>query len=91
MSKSTRVNTTAEKKVRKKRPPVTGTLIGVRLQPLPLSQLDAWIAKQGEPGLGRPEAIRRIVEPALAAESAAAAKPRAASRPAKSGKRESSS
>jgi hypothetical protein len=70
MSKSTRVNTNNQKIVRKKRPPVTGTLIGVRLQPLPLSRLDAWIAKQNEPGLGRPEAIRRIVEPALAAESA---------------------
>src|SRR5215510_458673 len=59
MSKSTRVNTKNQKIVRKKRPPVTGTLIGVRLQPLPLSRLDAWIAKQNEPGLGRPEAIRR--------------------------------
>jgi hypothetical protein len=83
MGKSTRVNTKSEKKVRKKRPPVTGTLVGVRLQPLPLGQLDAWIAKQGEPDLGRPEAIRRIVEPVLAAESAEAAKPR---RPGKPGK-----
>jgi hypothetical protein len=87
MSKSTRVNTKIEKKARKKRPPVTGTLVGVRLQPLPLSQLDAWIAKHGEPALGRPEAIRRIVEPILAAESTPAAPPRR--RPAKRSKRES--
>jgi hypothetical protein len=48
--------------------PVTtgkGTLIGVRLLDDPLSTLDAWIAKQKEPGLSRPEAIRRLVERSL--------------------------
>jgi hypothetical protein len=28
----------------------------------PLAALDAWIAKQKEPELSRPEAIRRLVE-----------------------------
>jgi hypothetical protein len=48
--------------------PVTtgkGTLIGVRLLDDPLSTLDAWIAQQKEPGLSRPEAIRRLVERSL--------------------------
>lgn len=48
--------------------PVTtgkGTLIGVRLLDDPLSTLDTWIAKQKEPGLSRPEAIRRLVERSL--------------------------
>jgi hypothetical protein len=27
-----------------------------------IAVLDAWIAKQKEPGLSRPEAIRRLVE-----------------------------
>lgn len=48
--------------------PVTtgkGTLIGVRLLDDPLSTLDAWIATQKEPGLSRPEAIRRLVERSL--------------------------
>jgi hypothetical protein len=50
--------------------PVTtgkGTLIGVRLLEDPLSNLDAWIAKQKEPDLSRPEAIRRLVEIGLKA------------------------
>jgi hypothetical protein len=45
--------------------PVTtgrGTLIGVRLLDMPLAMLDAWISKQKEPDLSRPEAIRRLVE-----------------------------
>jgi hypothetical protein len=48
--------------------PVTtgkGTLIGVRLLDDPMSTLDDWIAKQREPGLSRPEAIRRLIEIAL--------------------------
>jgi hypothetical protein len=65
MAKSTRVNTEIAKKIRKPRPPVTGTLVGVRLQPPDLGRLDAWIAQQGEPGLGRPEAIRRVLDKAL--------------------------
>jgi hypothetical protein len=53
---------------RKKRgPPATGkgTLIGVRLQPVPLAQVDRWAASQKEKP-GRPEAIRRLLELALA-------------------------
>jgi hypothetical protein len=54
-------------KKRRGRPVTTGkgTLIGVRLSDDPLSTLDAWIAKQKEPGLSRPEAIRRLVERSL--------------------------
>jgi len=54
---------------RKKRgPPATGkgTLIGVRLQPDPLSRLDKWsISQDDKPS--RPEAIRRLVERGLKA------------------------
>ena len=39
-----------------------GTLIGVRLLDDPLAAIDAWIAKQKELDLTRPEAIRRLVE-----------------------------
>jgi hypothetical protein len=55
---------------RKKRgPPATGkgTLIGVRLQPRDLSALDQWIDVQSEK-ITRPEAIRRLVEHALASQ-----------------------
>jgi len=50
--------------------PVTtgkGTLIGVRLLDGLLATLDAWISVQREPGLSRPEAIRRLVELGLKA------------------------
>ena len=50
--------------------PVTtgrGTLIGVRLLDRLLATLDAWISVQREPGLSRPEAIRRLVELGLKA------------------------
>jgi hypothetical protein len=50
--------------------PVTtgkGTLIGVRLLDVPLATLDGWIAKQREPDLTRPEAIRRLVDLGLKA------------------------
>jgi hypothetical protein len=40
----------------------TGTIVGVRMLDRPLAALDAWIAKQKEPELSRPEAIRRLVE-----------------------------
>jgi hypothetical protein len=65
MSKSISVIT----KKRRGRPVTTGkgTLIGVRLLDDPLSSLDAWIAKQKEPDLSRPEAIRRLVELGLKA------------------------
>lgn len=53
MAKATRVIT-------KKRPPVTGTLIGVRLQPDSLDAVDAWRKKQDDLP-SRPEAIRQLV------------------------------
>jgi len=56
---------------RKKRgPPPTGkgAPILVRIQPPLLANLDVWIAKQGD-SLTRPEAIRRLIEIALAAKS----------------------
>ena len=40
---------------------------GFRLQDDPLAALDGWIAKQKEPDLTRPEAIRRLVELGLKA------------------------
>ena len=52
--------------------PVTtgkGTLIGVRLLDDPLSRLDAWIDKQDEADLSRPEAIRRLFEIGLKAKA----------------------
>jgi hypothetical protein len=65
MGKSIRVIT----KKRRGRPITTGkgTLIGVRLLDDPLATLDAWIARQKEPELSRPEAIRRLVELGLKA------------------------
>jgi hypothetical protein len=42
-----------------------GTLIGVRLQPVPLAQVDRWAASQREKP-SRPEAIRRLLELAFA-------------------------
>lgn len=57
MAKSTRVNT----KIRKKRPPETGTLVGVRLQADLLEPLDSWISEQPEPKPTRPEAIRKAL------------------------------
>jgi hypothetical protein len=51
-------------KRRRGRPVTTGkgTLIGVRLLDGPLATLDAWIARQKEADVSRPEAIRRLVE-----------------------------
>jgi hypothetical protein len=43
-----------------------GLLIGVRLQPQQLAKLDAWIAAQSNPKPSRPEALRRLVDKALA-------------------------
>jgi hypothetical protein len=45
----------------------TGTIVGVRMLERPLATLDAWIAKQKDPDLTRPEAIRRLVELGLKA------------------------
>jgi hypothetical protein len=52
---------------KKRGPPATGKgePILVRLQPIPLADLDAWIARQHDQ-LSRPEAIRRLLEFALA-------------------------
>jgi hypothetical protein len=60
MKKSTRVNT----KTPKKRPPVTGELVGVRIQPEVATMLDDWRRRQDDLP-GRPEAIRRLIELAL--------------------------
>ncbi len=43
-----------------------GDPVQVRLQPQQMSALDAWIASQPEPRPSRPEAIRRLLEQALA-------------------------
>jgi hypothetical protein len=48
------------------RPPVGATLIGVRVPPAGVAELDAWI-KKNDPDLTRPEAIRRLVEIGLKA------------------------
>jgi len=56
----------SQKKKRGPAPTGKGQMIGVRLQPLSLAELDAWIIAQPDPRLSRPEAIRRLVEKALA-------------------------
>lgn len=61
MAKSITVNANRKKRGR----PVTtgtGTIVGVRMLDSPLAAVDAWIEKQKEPDLSRPEAIRRLVE-----------------------------
>ena len=66
MAKSITVNANKTKRGR----PVTtgtGTIVGVRMLDSPLAAVDAWIAKQNEPDLSRPEAIRRLVELGLKA------------------------
>jgi hypothetical protein len=56
--------TVITKKRRGPAPTGKGTLVGVRLQPLQLKALDAWIAQQTTP-LTRPEAIRAMMETIL--------------------------
>jgi hypothetical protein len=56
MGKSTHVNT----KTPKKRPDVTGELVGVRLQPDMAKQVDDWRRLQDDLP-GRPEAMRRLI------------------------------
>src|SRR6266542_889098 len=53
---------------KKRGPPTTGKgePILVRLQPAQLAALDAWIARQRDAQSSRPEAIRRLLEQALA-------------------------
>jgi hypothetical protein len=58
------VNSCYQKK--RGRPPTgIGPHVGLRLYPDLEARLDAWIAKQNEPDLGRPEAIRRILDQTL--------------------------
>lgn len=59
MGKSIRVITN-----RKKRAPVTGTLVGVRIQPEMLARIDA-LRSKSKPKLSRPEAIRMLIVDAL--------------------------
>jgi hypothetical protein len=47
------------------RPRTDAIPVLVRVMPDQLEKLDAWIVKQGEPDLGRPEAIRRLLDKAL--------------------------
>ena len=63
------------------RPKTTGKgmLIGVRLLDEPLAAIDAWIDQQNDPGLSRPEAIRRLVELGLAGAATGRPKKSAAS------------
>lgn len=63
MSQAIRVYT------KSKRPKAAGVMVGVRLQPDQLAQLDAWIARLPRPAPGRPEAIRRLVEIGLERQS----------------------
>ncbi len=71
---------TKKKRGRGRPPTGIGPHVGLRLYPDLQARLDKWIAQQGEAGLGRPEAIRRVLDMALPALDAA--KPR---RPAKRG------
>lgn len=48
-------------KRKKGRPKVGATLVGVSLPPDLLTALDSWIAAQEDRGIGRPEAVRRIL------------------------------
>jgi hypothetical protein len=60
---------------KKRGPPATGKgeLIGVRIQPNLMQALDRWIADQ-LPAASRPEAIRRLLEQALAVASVGSVK-----------------
>lgn len=56
--------------IRKKRigrPPVNAVPVMVRIPPAEIEPIDAWMAKQKEPDLSRPEAIRRLVRMGLKA------------------------
>ena len=59
-------HTVLAKKRRGPAPTGKGTQVVVRMQPPALANLDRWIARQAEAPT-RPEAIRRLVEIALAA------------------------
>jgi len=47
---------------KKNRAAQAGTMVGVRLQPDQLTQLDAWIAAHPDPKPSRPEAVRMILK-----------------------------
>jgi hypothetical protein len=49
------------------RPPTGAESIHLRILPEQSAAVDAWISKQKEPQLSKPEAIRRLVEIALKA------------------------
>jgi hypothetical protein len=57
----------AEREKKKMGRPATGRgrTIGVRVHPELDAALDAWISRQPEPELSKPEAIRRLVSEAL--------------------------
>ena len=78
MGKSTHVNM----KTPKRRPAVTGDLVGVRVQPDMAKALDDWRRKQDDLP-GRPETIRRLVELGLKVKTPA--RP-AVSKPARKGR-----
>jgi hypothetical protein len=63
MSKSTLSRTTK----RIGRPPTGAGSVHLRVLPDQSAAIDAWIVKQKEPDLTRPEAIRRLVELGLKA------------------------
>lgn len=56
-----------KKSAKKRGRPATGIgpAVGLRLYADQETDLDAWIAEQNEPDLGRPEAIRRLLAIAL--------------------------
>lgn len=49
------------------RPPTGAESVHLRVLPDQFAAIDAWIIKQKEPDLSRPEAIRRLVEIGLKA------------------------
>jgi hypothetical protein len=49
------------------RPTTGSSSVHLRVLPEQFAAIDAWIARQKEPGLTRPEAIRRLVELGLKA------------------------
>jgi hypothetical protein len=49
------------------RPPTGAESVHLRILPDQAAAIEAWISKQREPGLTRPEAIRRLVELGLKA------------------------
>jgi hypothetical protein len=61
MTKPSRPTAAALKKKKKKRAPVTGDLVGVRIQPDLAKQIDLWRRTQDDLP-NRPEAIRRLIE-----------------------------